>query len=162
MREAKNKKSNRKLASKPKKVNLLWVIAGVFLLAVGAIFIFRPKPDPYVPEVVGSPRLQVEQEKIDLGNQQLGTTIDVKLIAKNVGNQPLKFSQAPYIEVKEGCCPSTPSIGKMTLAPGESTSITFPMMMHTGMGGYHDFRVHIPNNDPENGNFAFTVLSNWQ
>ena len=34
-------------------------------------------------------------------------------------------------------------------------------MMHEGMEGMHDFRVHVPTNDPDNSNKEFVVLSNW-
>lgn len=34
-------------------------------------------------------------------------------------------------------------------------------MMHGDMGGPHDFRVHLPTNDPTEPDFTLTVLSNW-
>ncbi len=34
-------------------------------------------------------------------------------------------------------------------------------MMHADMGGLHDFRVHIPTNDPSQPDLTVTVLSNW-
>ncbi|MGQ0603220.1 MAG: hypothetical protein ACT4QE_16170 [Anaerolineales bacterium] len=49
----------------------------------------------------------------------------------------------------------------MVLQPGETTTLSMEFMMHGDMGGRHDFRVHLPNNDPEQGNHALTVLSNW-
>jgi hypothetical protein len=49
----------------------------------------------------------------------------------------------------------------MVLKPGEHTTISMWFMMHGGMGGLHDFRVHLPNNDPQWGNRTLTVLSNW-
>ena len=33
--------------------------------------------------------------------------------------------------------------------------------MHGDMGGFHDFRVHLPNNDPQQPDRTLTVLSNW-
>jgi hypothetical protein len=33
--------------------------------------------------------------------------------------------------------------------------------MHAGMEGVHDFRVHIPNNDPNQEDKELVVLSNW-
>jgi hypothetical protein len=158
-------KTNKKSVSKPGKrkqnKTLFWIIGAVFVVAVAAMIVFREKPNPYTPEVTGGPSLQTDQQNIDLGNQKLGTTVNVTFNIKNVGDKLLVFTEAPYIEVKEGCCPSSPTIGSKTLKPGESTTLTFPMMMHAGMGGYHDFRVHIPNNDPKNYNFEFVVLSNW-
>jgi hypothetical protein len=49
----------------------------------------------------------------------------------------------------------------MAINPGESTTISLEFMMHGGMGGKHDFRVHLPTNDPKNPDLQLTVLSNW-
>ena len=34
-------------------------------------------------------------------------------------------------------------------------------MMHGDMGGYHDFRLHLPSNDPDKPDWTLAVLSNW-
>jgi hypothetical protein len=47
----------------------------------------------------------------------------------------------------------------MTLQPGESTTLSMEFMMHGEMGGRHDFRVHLPSNDPRPT--TLIVLSNW-
>jgi hypothetical protein len=49
----------------------------------------------------------------------------------------------------------------MVLSPGQSTTLKLRFTMHQGMGGYHDFRVQLPNNDPEWNNRTLKVLSNW-
>jgi hypothetical protein len=49
----------------------------------------------------------------------------------------------------------------MSLKPGDSTTISMRFMMHGNMGGKHDFRVHLPNNDPVNKGITLAVLSNW-
>jgi hypothetical protein len=49
----------------------------------------------------------------------------------------------------------------MVLQPGESTTLSMQFMMHGDMGGMHDFRVHLPSNDPQNTSRELTVLSNW-
>jgi hypothetical protein len=49
----------------------------------------------------------------------------------------------------------------MVLKPGATTTLSIQFMMHEGMDGYHDFRVHLPNNDPAWGEKTLTVLSNW-
>jgi hypothetical protein len=54
-----------------------------------------------------------------------------------------------------------PTIGAMVLKPGEQTIISMSFMMHEGMDGMHDFRVHVPNNDPDQSNKELVVLSNW-
>jgi len=54
-----------------------------------------------------------------------------------------------------------PTIGTMVLKPGEQTTLSMSFMMHAGMDGMHDFRVHIPNNDPTQEDKELVVLSNW-
>jgi hypothetical protein len=49
----------------------------------------------------------------------------------------------------------------MTLAPGETTTLGMSFMMHGDMGGLHDFRVHLPSNDPTQPDKTLVVLSNW-
>lgn len=49
----------------------------------------------------------------------------------------------------------------MTLRPGESTKLTLEFMMHEGMEGFHDFRVHLLTNDPAQPDKILVVLSNW-
>lgn len=49
----------------------------------------------------------------------------------------------------------------MVLDPGEQTTLSMSFMMHGDMGGPHDFRVVMPNNDPEWGARTLQVLSNW-
>ena len=49
----------------------------------------------------------------------------------------------------------------MALNPGESTRVSMSFMMHGDMGGMHDFRLHLPTNDPANPDRQVTVLSNW-
>jgi hypothetical protein len=149
------------LKSTKKKPLLLWGIAGLVVVLAAGFFVFRKGPAAYTPSASGGPRLQTEQTQEDLGNIKLGTTVQVSFNVKNVGDQPLIFTQAPYVEVKVGCCPPTPTLGKKVLQPGESTTVSFPLMMHATMGGKHDLRVHIPNNDPQNKNFEFVLLSNW-
>ncbi len=49
----------------------------------------------------------------------------------------------------------------MVLQPGESTTISMQFLMHGDMGGKHDFRVHIPSNDPKQADKTVEVLSDW-
>jgi hypothetical protein len=49
----------------------------------------------------------------------------------------------------------------MALQPGQTTTLSMSFMMHGDMGGLHDFRVHLPNNDPAWAGQTLTVLSNW-
>jgi hypothetical protein len=49
----------------------------------------------------------------------------------------------------------------MALNPGQTTTLSMTFTMPEGMGGPHDFRVHLPNNDPTWGSRTLAVLSNW-
>lgn len=49
----------------------------------------------------------------------------------------------------------------MVLEPGQQTTLSMQFMMHGDMGGKHNFRVHLPSNDPTLSEYSLTVLSNW-
>ena len=49
----------------------------------------------------------------------------------------------------------------MVLKPGERTTLSMKFMMHGDMGGRHNFRIHLPTNDPAQADQRLTVLSNW-
>jgi hypothetical protein len=49
----------------------------------------------------------------------------------------------------------------MTLQPGASTNISIKFHMTSGMGGPHDFRLHLKTNDPDQPDLVVTILSNW-
>lgn len=139
----------------------LIIVVGAALIVVALIGNGNASATP-VPQAGGAPKLVVDKEKMDLGTFALGRTIEVKFNVTNAGDQPLTFTGSPYIEVVKGCCPPTPSLGKYTLKPGEQTTVSFSMMMHEGMGGYHDFRVHLPTNDPGQHDKTVQILSDWQ
>jgi hypothetical protein len=78
--------------------------AGGLLLIIAFVSAFIQSSSPKVSiEVNGTPSLKVDREKVDLGNVKLGQTVQVKFTLMNVGDQALNFSQAPYVEVLEGC-----------------------------------------------------------
>ncbi len=49
----------------------------------------------------------------------------------------------------------------MALNPGGITTVSMEFTMPAGMGGLHDFRVHLVTNDPNQPERELTVLSNW-
>jgi hypothetical protein len=139
------------------------LIAPIFiLLGLVAVLLWRDQNRPAAAlEVAGRPSLKANQETVDLGDVRLGQTVEASFELANVGDQSLRFSESPYIEVVEGCWPPTPTIGSMVLSPGQRTIVRMQFMMHGDMGGFHNFRVHLPNNDPTQPDRTFTVLSNW-
>ncbi len=95
-----------KLRPKPKRSLIpIWLaLAGLFLIlgAGWALFGNNSQPKATV-EVKGAPSLKVEKSSIDHGNVNLGQQISDVITVTNIGDQPLRFTQAPYLEVKEGC-----------------------------------------------------------
>lgn len=85
---------------------LLLVLAGIVLVA-GALFAVWKSVQPasaQVPvEVKGSPSLKVDRDSVNLGDIPLGKTVSVSFQLSNVGDQTLRFSETPYVEVVEGC-----------------------------------------------------------
>jgi hypothetical protein len=57
----------------------------------------------FKPEVTGAAAIKLDKEKIDLGDVQLGKTVSAAFQLTNVGDQPLHFTKAPYVELVEGC-----------------------------------------------------------
>lgn len=83
----------------------MWIlVGGGLLLVIAAVFAFsQPSKSKATIEVTGAPSLRVDQEKVDLGKVKLGRTVQVSFQLTNVGDQNLRFTEVPYIEVKEGC-----------------------------------------------------------
>jgi hypothetical protein len=49
----------------------------------------------------------------------------------------------------------------MTIRPGQRTTLSMSFNMHGDMGGQHNFRLHLPTDDPAQPDQTVTVLSNW-
>jgi Lon protease-like protein len=80
------------------------MIAGALLVVFAVVSVLGRAGGGRAPiEVTGQPRLRVDREVVDLGEIRLGTTVEAAFVLTNVGDQPLRLTQAPYIEVVEGC-----------------------------------------------------------
>lgn len=130
------------------------VVAGIFLTA-------NVSTAGYVPEVKGAPSLKVEQPYVDLGTMHWNQPAKVSYVLHNVGDQPLRITETPTIQVKEGCCPPTPELSAVTIRPGGTATITIRFMMHEGMDGPHDYRIQVKTNDPANPITELVAISNW-
>lgn len=101
-------KASKKIAPPEKQRVPIWlpliIVAGLALIVVAVVSGNNPAPaaQPAI-EVKGAPALQVDKEKVDFGNVTLGRTVEVKFEVTNVGDQPLRFKEKPYVEVAEGC-----------------------------------------------------------
>jgi hypothetical protein len=99
---------NKKYSKKKRNQNAKWLpilaIAGGVLLIGLAFLALRKNPTPTAPiETKGSPSLKVDKEIVDLGDVKLGKTVEVSFELTNVGDQTVRFSKQPYVEVVEGC-----------------------------------------------------------
>jgi hypothetical protein len=99
---------SRKYSKKKKRQNSSWlpilaVLGGLVLIGL-AFFALRGNSTPKAQiEVKGSPSLKVDKDKVDLGEVTLGKPVEVSFQLTNVGDQTLRFSEQPYVEVVEGC-----------------------------------------------------------
>ena len=110
----------------------------------------------------GAPLLVVDKDVIDFGAVPYRKMIEAKFAITNGGKEVLEFTEAPYIEVVKGCCPPSPVLGKKSLKSGERTTLSVSFMMYQGMGGLHDFRVHLRTNDPGMPDKTVQILSDWK
>jgi len=84
----------------------LWLAVGALLLVIGGGLMtwFTSGTGPAeAPEVIGAPRLAVEQTVIDEGYVKLDTRVRTTFHLKNVGDQPLRILGQPRVELVEGC-----------------------------------------------------------
>lgn len=85
----------------------------------------------------------VEGADVALGRVPLNVTVEPTWNLRNSSEQRVVLGQ-PHAEVVEGCCPGPLDLRATSLAPGEETTLVFPLQMHPGMDGPHDFAVHVP------------------
>ncbi len=142
-----------------------------FLAAIGAgLLIFlvanilrgqSTVPADFVSQVKGTPRIAVISDQvIDHGDLIVNRTVASSFEIQNVGDQTLVVL-SPWVVVHEGCCPPQATISNQKLHPGEIATVSMQYMMHPGMDGPHDLRIHVRSNDPENPEIQLTALSNW-
>ena len=86
----------------------LWVILGGVVLLALAIAVLAwngngQGDNATLIKQLGAPAIEVSHTEINLGDVKLGQWVQAEFKVTNVGDQPLKFSEAPYIFVKEGC-----------------------------------------------------------
>lgn len=74
------------------------LIGGILLLAAGIFFVFKGSGDGG-----GTPKLVVDQEKIDYGDVKFDVNKTFAIKVTNTGDGLLRFKEKPYLEVLEGC-----------------------------------------------------------
>ncbi len=99
---SKRKYKNQKKMQKEKEAKRLMiglVSGGVLLIAIALFFAFGG----FSEDNSGTPVLAIEQEFIDYGEVKINTDISFEIRVTNTGDGTLRFSEAPYIEVRDGC-----------------------------------------------------------
>ena len=85
-------------------IPILFGLGGLVLLVLAALALKGGNSGSKAAiEVNGAPAVKLDKEKVDLGDVKLGKTVEVTFKITNVGDQALRFNEAPYIEVVEGC-----------------------------------------------------------
>jgi len=94
---AKNKRYRKQKQTK-KFPWLLVFLGGGLLILAAVLFANRSGGN-----VSGTPKLAMDQNKIDYGYVKFGENRQFALKITNTGTGTLRFKEAPYIEVLEGC-----------------------------------------------------------
>jgi len=91
--------------TRSRSMALLWTALGLgsLLVLLAAVSLLGGGRGRAAIEVTGQPRLKVDREAIDFGDIRLGRTVEATFVLTNVGDQPLRLTQAPSVEVVEGC-----------------------------------------------------------
>jgi hypothetical protein len=79
----------------------LIVLAGIAILTAGIVFAAQAGGQETSGTV--GPQLSVDQERIDFGQVQMGQPVSAQFTITNTGDETLRLTKEPYIEVKEGC-----------------------------------------------------------
>jgi hypothetical protein len=98
-----SKKYGRMRKQNKRLLPVLLGLGGLVLIALAGLSLWGGAKSNALIEVSGAPGLKVDREIVDLGEVKLGRVVKVSFELTNVGDQTLRFSQPPYIEVKEGC-----------------------------------------------------------
>ncbi|MBI4927146.1 MAG: hypothetical protein HY835_05230 [Anaerolineae bacterium] len=91
---------NKRKRKKPTKLStplIVLVIGGALLIAVAIFFALGGSDGG------GTPKLVVDQEKIDYGDVKFGVNKTFAIKVTNTGDGVLRFKEKPYIQVLEGC-----------------------------------------------------------
>lgn len=105
-----SKKSYRSKAKRNRRsgtnLPLYVALSGIALVAAALFTLWKSsqKNLATIPvEVQGQPSLKVDHEQLDFGDVKLGQTVTAAFTLSNVGDQTLRITQDPYIQVLEGC-----------------------------------------------------------
>lgn len=88
----------------PNRLPFFLILGGAAILIAALLIISNQSPpNPAGIEVTGTPRLKTDKQTIQMGDVKLGTSVKASFVLTNVGDQPLRLTKAPYVELIEGC-----------------------------------------------------------
>jgi len=88
-------KKNRDQKRKQGVPRILFILGGVFLAAAALLLVRQPS--------AGTPSISVEPRSIDYGDVKFDDGRSFAIKVTNSGDGTLRFKEAPYIQVLEGC-----------------------------------------------------------
>jgi hypothetical protein len=91
---------NKRKGKQPTKLStplIALVMGGILLIAAALFFALGGITGG------GTPRLAVDQEKIDYGDVHFGDGKSFAIKVTNTGDGLLRFKEKPYLQVLEGC-----------------------------------------------------------
>lgn len=145
------KKSGRKVLKEERRkqlhgshiafISTVVAVVAVFAVVIGVSTI--PLKDPARSGESAVFGVEADVKTIALGHVPLDKTVEPSWRLTNTTSWPVVLGE-PHAEAVDGCCPGPLQLGKTMLLPGESTSLVFPLQMHAGMDGTHDFTIHVP------------------
>jgi hypothetical protein len=98
-----NRYSKKRQRQNQRWLPVLLALGGVLLLSLAFLALSKDPASKAAIEVTGAPSLRVDQEIVDLGDMKFNQPAQVSFQITNVGDQTLRFTKDPYIEVVEGC-----------------------------------------------------------
>ena len=150
---ARRARQQERLAEERTSGRTFWIGVSALVAILGAaVIVGTTGGDPAVaPNKVvqqrsgsaGALDLVADAKTIALGHVPLNQTVTPTWKLTNNGEGTVALGE-PHAEVVEGCCPGPLQIGNASLGAGEATELTFPLQMHAGMDGPHEFSIHIP------------------
>lgn len=136
--------------SSDRRVALI-AMAAVAVIGVGAFLAGGASTTSKPPETVGfttsgtvsTGSVTVEGSEIAMGVVPLDVTVTPTWRLVNNGTDTVTLGE-PHASVLEGCCPGQLLLDRTEIPAGATATLTFPLQMHAGMDGPHDFDVHVP------------------
>jgi len=93
-------KKSRKQKEKSRLPLIIAIAGGILVVATGIFLATRGGGNP---QSDGTPEIVVDNEVIDYGDVKLDTPLAFTISISNMGDGVLRFKEAPYIQVQEGC-----------------------------------------------------------